>query len=363
MSVNKYILPPNSTRKSPKIQWEVQARYTNYKGEVISKHKRGFDTMKEAKAWEASFQSRMGCKLGEMTFYDFVLKYYENLDLRENTFRSKKYIIDLKILPYFGKRKMIEINQADIFEWQKEIKRNNYSDTYLKTINAQLSAIFNHAVQIYDLPCNPCKKIKSMGKSKAKEMQIWTQEQFELFLEKISDKPVSHYAFLLFFWCGLRMGELLALTKGDFDFENNTLRINKSCQYIEGRRVITPPKTEKSNRVIGLPQMLATELNKYLAQLYGYQDSDIIFPRTKYYFEHEMRRGSLLAGLPKIRVHDLRHSHASMLISKLNMPIVDVSRRLGHENVSVTLDTYSHLYPQHRELISHELNEQMLKEE
>ena len=76
-----------------------------------------------------------------------------------------------------------------------------------------------------------------------------------------------------------------------------------------------------------------------------------------------MRRGSLLAGLPKIRVHDLRHSHASMLISKLNMPIVDVSRRLGHENVSVTLDTYSHLYPKRIEIISHKLNEQMLKEE
>jgi integrase len=365
MAVNKYILPKNSKRKADRTLWEVQVRYKDFTGKMIQKHKRGFATMREAKEWEQHFKAKQGCMLVEMTFADFVDKYYENLDvdLRENTMRTKRYLIDLKILPYFGERKIMEINQSDIMEWQKEIKKKGYADTYLKTINSQLSAIFNYAVQMYDLPTNPCKKVKGMGKSKAKEMSIWTQEEFEQFLPYVSDKPYSRYGFLIFFWTGIRLGELLALTQEDFDLDKKTMRINKSCQYIKGRRIITEPKTERSNRTITLPDNLIDELKEFFSHLYGYQGNEPIFPVTKSYFENEMRRGATLAGIDKIRIHDLRHSHASLLISKLNVPVIAVSRRLGHENVSVTLNTYGHLYPTQMDDIASQLNMEMTKGE
>jgi integrase len=363
MAVNKYILPKNSKRKADKILWEVQVRYTDFTGKTVQKHKRGFATMREAKEWEEHFKAQQGCMLIGMTFGDFVTKYYENMDadLKQNTMRTKRYLIDLKILPYFGERKIMEINQSDIIEWQKEIKKSGYADTYLKTINSQLSAIFNYAVQIYNLPSNPCRKVKGMGKYKAKEMSIWTQEEFEQFLPCVSDKAYSRYGFLIFFWTGVRLGELLALTQGDFDLDKKIMIINKSCQYINGERVITTPKTEKSNRTITLPDNLVVELKEFFSHLYGYQPNDPIFPVTKSYFENEMRRGAALAGIDKIRIHDLRHSHASLLISKLNVPVIAVSRRLGHENVSVTLNTYGHLYPTQMDDIANQLNTEMLK--
>ena len=151
--------------------------------------------------------------------------------------------MELKILPYFGKRKITEITQADILEWQREIKKNGYEETYLKSINSQLSAVFNHAVQIYDLPSNPCRRVKSMGKNKAKEMKIWTQEQFEDFLECVSDKPHSYYGFLVFFWTGIRLGELLALTMGDFDLDRHTMRISKSCPTLRVLSILTTELT------------------------------------------------------------------------------------------------------------------------
>lgn len=360
MSANKYTQSANSKHKEREL-WEVQVRCTNYKGETIQKHKRGFTTRREAQEWERQFLAQSTDRLSGMTFADFVEKYLNDIDVRQNTLRSKRYIIELKILPYFGKRKITEITQADVLAWQKDIRKGGYEDTYLYTINSQLSAIFNHAVRIYDLPANPCQKVKSMGKKQAKEMNIWTQEQFEQFLPYVKDKPYSYYGFLIFFWTGLRLGELLALTVGDIDLDKNTLTVNKSCQYLNGERVITPPKTEKSNRVVPLPAKLVEELREYFSRRYGIMDSDVVFPVTKSYFEHEMLRGVRLSGVPKIRIHDLRHSHASLLISKMNLPIIAVSRRLGHEKVSITMDTYGHLYPNQMDDIASLLNAEMTK--
>mgnify|MGYP000051938741 FL=1 len=98
--------------------------------------------------------------------------YYADMEtrLREHTMRTKKYIVELKILPYFGNKRVNDITTADIRQWQNELIKIGYSPTYLKTINNQLSAIFNYAVRYYDLKSNPCAKAGSMGKSKAEEM-------------------------------------------------------------------------------------------------------------------------------------------------------------------------------------------------
>lgn len=250
---------------------------------------------------------------------------------------TTNYIIELKVLPYFGTKKIVDITAADIRRWQNSLMKKGYSQTYLKTINNQLSTIFNYAVRYYDLPGNPCAQAGSMGKGKAEEMKFWTQEEFESFIEFVKDKPLSYYAFLTLYWTGIRLGELLALSLSDFDAEAKTLSITKSYQRINGRDAITEPKTAKSKRTIALPDFLVTELEEYVNKLYGMMANDRLFMITKSYLEKEMVRGTELSGVKRIRLHDLRHSHASLLISKLGAQPNLVAERLGHEKIQTTL--------------------------
>lgn len=160
----------------------------------------------------------------------------------------------------------------------------------------------------------------------------------------------------IFFRFYLTKAELLALTLGDFSAKDKTININKSLQRIDGRDVITEPKTEKSKRVIALPDFLVEEMKDYVNRLYGMMPGDRLFMVTKAYLEHEMSRGVALSGVKKIRLHDLRHSHASLLISKLGAQPLMVAERLGHEKIQTTLNTYSHLYPDQARNLADQLN-------
>lgn len=349
-----------TVKKNEKGLWDVQFYYKDYRGINVKKHKRNFKTKREAEAWAQSFIVQQAHNLN-MDFESFWEVYRRDMGqrLRENTLRSKDYIVELKILPYFGKRKIAEINAADIRQWQNELMKKGYSQTYLRTINNQLAAIFNYAQKYYDLSRNPCSQAGTIGKGKADEMNFWTLDEFTLFLDCVKDKPLSYYGFLTLYWTGCRIGELLALNVEDFNAELKTLNINKSYQRINGRDVITAPKTEKSKRIITLPDFLVEELKDYISKLYGVLPQDRMFTTTKAYFEHEMIRGVELSGVKKIRIHDLRHSHASLLISELGMQPNLVADRLGHEKIQTTLSTYSHLYPDQSRKLADELNKLM----
>ncbi len=280
--------------------------------------------------------------------------------LREHTYTQKQYIIEKKLLPFFGKLPISQITPVLVRKWQNELtsyrsdQGKPYSETYLRTINNQLAAIMNYAVRYYGLRENPCRKAGTIGKNHAEEMQIWTSEEFKCFLEKVSDKPSSRVGFLTLYYTGIRIGELLALERADIDFENCKITINKSYQRLKDRDVITPPKTPRSIRTISIPKFLRDELKGYTDKLYGLHKHDRIFPYTKYFFEHEIKRGVKASGVKSIRIHDLRHSHASLLI-ELGLSPVAVADRLGHEKVETTLNTYSHLFPHKRDEVAEKL--------
>ena len=226
--------------------------------------------------WERAFKLQKHYDMS-MTFSDFVEVYSNDMKprLRLNTWNSKEHIIRTKILPYFKNKKMSEITPSDIVNWQNELLsyRNSfgegYSKTYLKTIHNQLSAILNHAVNLYGLRFNAARRAGNMGKEETGEMRFWTQEEYETFVEKVADKEETYMAFEILYWCGVRLGELLALTPEDFDLEKNSLRINKSLQRIHGEDVITDPKTPKSRRVIIMPEFLTLEVKEYLSHSDG----------------------------------------------------------------------------------------------
>lgn len=226
---------------------------------------------------------------------------------------------------------------------ERDANGNPYSPVYLKTIHNQLSAIFNYAVRFYDLRSNPAAKAGNMGKAKNGEMLFWTKDEYEKFSFAIMDKPQSFYAFEMLYWCGIREGELLALTPADFDFDRKTVSINKSYQRLNKRDVITEPKTKKSNRVVQMPNFLVDEMKEYMSMLYGLNKNDRIFEFTKSYLYKEMKRGTQASGVKKIRVHDLRHSHVSLLI-EMGYSAVAIADRVGHESIDITFN-YAHLFP------------------
>ena len=255
--------------------WRVLYRYTDWTGERKQSQKRGFKTKREAQAWEREQFNQSTASL-EMTFASFVQQYKEDKisRIKENTWQTKDHMIRTKFLPYFGKLKMNKITAQQIIRWQNTLmeytdeKGKPYSPVCLKSINSQLSAIFNHAVKYYNLKENPCIKAGSMGKKKNREMLFWTKEEYLKFADVIMDKPLSYYAFEMLYWCGIREGEMLALTPADFDFQKGTVTINKSYQRLKGRDVITPPKTEKSTRTILLPGFLVDEIQDSLKMQY-----------------------------------------------------------------------------------------------
>lgn len=330
--------------------WYVQFRYTDWKGERQQKFKRGFATKREAQEWEREFLMQKQADV-TMIFESFAELYEKDIRprLKENTWLTKESIIQKKILPYFGKRKLCDISAKDVIEWQNEMRSlsdksgKSYSKTYLKTVHNQLSSLFNHAVRYYGLKSNPAAIAGNMGVEERKEMLFWTLEEYKKFSEVMMDKTISFYAFEMLYWCGIRLGEMLALTPKDFNFLSETVSINKSYQRIKGNDVITTPKTKKSNRIIKMPKFLCEEMQEYIGRFYGAGDDDRIFPVTKSYMHHEMDRGSVETGVKRIRIHDLRHSHVSLLI-EMGFTALAIADRLGHESIEVTY-RYAHLFP------------------
>lgn len=194
--------------------WYVSIRYLNWKGEHTRKLKRGFKSKKEAQEYERTFLLKESRNL-DMSFKDFVDIYLKDCSHRVklNTLNTKEYIIKMKILPYLGEKKINEIQPSDIKDWQNEMlmyrndKREAFSPCYLKTLHNQLSAIFNYAVKLYNLPNNPARVAGNMGKEKSKEVEFWTKEEYLKFSEAMKDKDVSYHAFEILYWCGLRLGD------------------------------------------------------------------------------------------------------------------------------------------------------------
>jgi integrase len=352
-------MPAYKDEKSGK--WYTAFYFTNWQGVKEKKMKQGFPTKREALQWEREFLQQKNADL-TMNFASFVKVYMDDMRtrMREHTWQTKTSIIESKLLPYFKDKKMCEIVPRDIIQWQNEMMGHRtksgkaFSATYLKTLHNQISAIFNHAVRFYELKSNPAAKAGSVGKKEAVEMLFWTKDEYLKFADSMMDKPLSFYAFEVLYWCGVRLGELLALTPADFDFGKNTVSVTKSYQRLKGKDVITDPKTSKSKRVIQIPEFLSEEIQEYVKSLYGCVATDRLFPVTKSYLHHEMIRGAKEQGIKRIRIHDIRHSHVSLLI-EMGFSAVAIADRVGHESIDITY-RYAHFFPSRQIEIADKLN-------
>jgi integrase len=331
-------------------KWYVMVCYTDQKGKPKQKCKRGFITRREAMQWEDDFTLRQDASM-DMKMSEFIDLYLTSMKprLKESSYEMKKNVIFTHIKPYFANRPVKSITSRDVIAWQNSLidhtdkNGKRYSKSYLKTIHNQLSCIFNYAVNNYDLPSNPARKAGNMGSEDEVKIDFWTKEEYEKFSYQAMDDPLAYYAFEVLYWTGIREGELLALTPSDFNFENETLCITKTYHRSHGEDIITKPKTKKSVRTVSLPSFLIEEVKEYISLQYHIGLDDRLFPVSKNYLLLKMKKYSKLAGVKTIRIHDLRHSHISLLINMGFTPLA-IAERVGHEAIEITY-RYSHLFP------------------
>lgn len=341
--------------------WYVSVRYKNWTGEQKQKLKRGFKTKREALSWEREFLQKQSADMN-MTFKDFVEVYFADKQnrLKERSVKNKKYMIEAKIIPYFGNKPMNSFCPADIIKWQNEILEKNYSPTYQRMLQNQVTAIFNHAEKLYGLSDNPCKKVSKIGRSNAKELSFWTLEEYQRFENTFQEEEIFYKTlFMILFWTGCRVGEALALTLQDIDFDAMTISITKTYYRHDGKDIITKPKTESSVRLVSIPEQLKTELQEYIGRFYGgLEPEERLFQVTDRAVQKRIVRNAELAGVKRIRVHDLRHSHIALLIEQGVSPLA-IADRVGHDSINTTMNVYGHLYPNKQKEIAEMLGKLM----
>lgn len=337
--------------------WFCKFNYKDWRDETKTKLKRGFRTKKEAQEWEREFLQVQQADM-DMEFSKFVDVYFTDKAprLKERTIETKRIMLDTRIIPYFGKLRMNAIKPADIMKWQNDMMDQGYKPTYLRMLQNQVTAVFNHAERFYGLKDNPCKKIDKIGKANAKELNFWTKEEYDRFIQSFDEKEEMYrLMYQMLFWLGCRVGELLAICYGDINFKEKTVSITKTYYRRNKTDYITAPKTESSNRIITIPDFLVEELKAYTDRMYELKAEERIFMVTDRAVQKKMKQKADKLNLKHIRVHDLRHSHIAFLIEKGTQPLI-ISKRVGHDSVTTTMNIYGHLYPDKQKQLADMLN-------
>ncbi len=313
-----------------------------YEGHGVRKQKlkRGFSLKRDAEAFEREFLFHYQDEnvFLSLPWNDFVDRYQAETSstIGEHTRKTRYYQIKNHIRPAFV-HPINEITVVMLQEWTNSLT-DKYSLTHARNIYTLMRAVFNYAERVYNLNPNPVKRLKPPVKREMKnEMQFWIHEEFKAVMSAMEDIKAKT-AVILLYYSGIRKGELFALLWTDI--QGNYLNIDKSLQRLHGKNVITPPKSYDSVRKILLPSQALKALNEWNM----IQKTDEIFPWEKTFIEKGIKQACKDSGIKRIRVHDLRHSHASYLISK-GANIKLISKRLGHAKTSITLDTYGHMFP------------------
>ena len=334
--------------------------------------KRGFKLKREAKKWietelpsiiEALEQKRK--TISTMTMDELIEEYlfYKKMHVRITTFETKKHIIETKILPYFAGRLVVDIEPYDIMQWQHHLSESQkvvketvvsnsgrekvvktqecYSDTYLRTINNQLVAIFNYAVAIRRLPTSPCKGLYKIGAKDAPEREIWEPEEFARFIRTQEHNPLLYYAYCTLFWTGMREAELLGIRSKDLDFKNGIIYVKDGYHKVKGK-VDKGLKNGESLRTVKIPSFLADELREFIDSLGPMDPNARVFVTSKSTLLKHLHEGAAQVGVKDICVHCLRHSYISMCVYQ-GVPYTTISAQVGHSEFLQSLH-YSHSY-------------------
>jgi len=274
---------------------------------------------------------------------------------RPSTYIGYECIVRNHIIPFFKGRDIYSIKPLTVREWQNSLIDSTLSPMYVRRVDTCLVSIFNWACRFWELPSNPASLAGSIGASSSHRIDFWTLPEYTRFINAVTD-PVAKLAFKLLYWTGMRVGELLALTPADINIRRNEITITKSYRRYHKNDVIAKPKTRKSERIVTINTSLMKELSLFLKSGRRIPPRARIFPFTSNKLVYRMKVTCRATGVKRIRIHDLRHSHASLLI-EMNVTPLLICERLGHEKVETTLNIYSHLYPNKQRQLSGKLED------
>lgn len=345
---------PSYDQRGKDKTWSVRFRVKLRDGTTQNKRLSGYRTKKEAQRAYVEYMAEQGSAVEDtpddrLNFDDLLADYlaHQRTRIKPSSVYSIESKINQHIAPYFAGRVVDEITPRDILAWQQSLE--SYSYKYKTGLRTQLSSIYKFGERYHDVK-NIMSRVEGFRNLEPKkEMQFWTPDEFHTFLAVVDD-PLYALYFRLLYTTGCRKGESLALTWDDVDFDEAKISITKSItrKTKDAPYAVTTPKNNASIRDVSIPQTLADDLRAWRDGMDEQDDGKFIFggddPFTDRSTDRRFAEWCKQSGVKKIRLHDFRHSCASVLIAS-GVSIVAVSRHLGHSNIEQTLNTYSHMMP------------------
>lgn len=333
--------------------------YDSVTGKQIQKYRSGFSTKKEARAEYSKLiiaaEDELAMEKKQPSFKQFIEEIYlpwYKTQVKESTYRNRLNTIE-KHFKFFYRKKVNEIEPIHVQTWQLKLAKD-YSPNYVRIIQGMLSLAFDRAIILGLAKKNPARMVGNIKYKKVK-VDFWTLEEFQKVISLLyKGDYYEHYLFICFwllFTTGLRIGEAAALQWDDIDFESGLLSVTKTLYYKSMNEYkFVDPKTSASIRTVVLDEDTIRELKDWReVQKKVLKDCNFVLsysgiPTSKHTLPRALEKLAGLAGVHRIKIHALRHSHVALLISMGVNPLI-VKDRLGHEKIQTTLGTYGHLYP------------------
>ena len=337
-------------------KWVFEVRYKDDFGKIKYYKSKKYLTKKETQKAERDYLNSLDGdkKINSMTFSELCNKHFEYQKDKVKATTLRNYLKRREHLKIFDNVKLNELNINHFEEWKRQMNTTNLETTTKNDIYKYLKCILNYGTRWYNCNFNSmCNKMTNFNNPNEmpKEMLFWTKEEFDRFIAVETDIKYRA-AFETLYYCGVRSGELRGLTWKDINIECKELSVNKNITInFDGKKyIITTPKTKSSYRTIPMPDILVDDLKKlkeFQNSYYDFNNNWFVFgsfePLVKSALRDRKNKNCKLAGVKQIRIHDFRHSCASLLINN-GANITMVAKFLGHAKVDETLNTYSHMF-------------------
>lgn len=366
-------MPINKTglKKDGKMQYRVRVNYTDAAGKAHQVERTAYGNA-EAVALEqqliAEYKDKQHSATPKITVQQLCDEYevYHAHETRKTSHDSTMRALRLRVLPTMADCRLDKLSQPVLARWKNEIAATDLSIVTKQNAYSAFAALLNYAVKMEYIAKNPLVTLGNFKDSNvidkpAEKLQYYTPDQFCAYIKAVRDlaKSVTDWGYYVFFniafYTGARKGEINALKWSDID--ENIMHIRRSiAQKLKGGDVETPPKNKSSYRDLQIPEPLMKILAKHkerqraASRLFSddYRICGGERPLRDTSIENKNKAFAEAAKLPHIRIHDFRHTHASLLVNE-GINIQEIARRLGHSNVQMTWNTYSHLYPREEE--------------
>ena len=354
-----YIIKSSFIRKR-NTNYNVYIEYIDVDGKNKQKSLAKYKTKKEAEKHlidlKSSINNNRFIISKDITFVDRYKIYHEDpsKNFSPATLPNRMSMIDVNIEPFFGQVKLQDVTPS-ILQGFINKTYSEYSRNGAKTIVSVVKAVLNEAYRLKEINENPCHFVKTPASAKEGNacFEVYNKEEVKDIISKLNGTHIE-IPILIMLSTGLRIGEVCGLRWQDIDFKNNTISVNQTLIYIGGKIQFKDPKTKGSIRTISVPTELMDKLKKWkathneyrLSSILEYEDIVCLNKRLGPFVPTILRRAwknfTEKNNIRYIRIHDLRHTHATLLVLS-GTDFKTISDRLGHTDIQITLNRYSHV--------------------